>query len=390
MNRAPATPRRPPLWLAAAVCCVLLCSCGGEDKAGRARLPEVEVLELAPARVALSTELPARVSAFQRAEVRPQVGGILKERLFTEGSLVRQGQSLYKIDPATYEAEAESARAEVARAEARLHAARLTRDRRRSLVRANAVSRQAMEDADAAFLQADADLKAAQAALRMAEIRLVYTDVQAPIAGRIGKSSKTQGDLVTANQAEPLAVIQQLDPAYVDMTRSTRDLLRLRERYAAGRLERPDAHRTAVRLVLETGAAYPLEGTLQFSDITVDESTGMVLLRAVFPNPDRLLLPGMYVRAIVDEGVEAGALLVPQRAVRRDAKGGASVFVLGAGDCVEERPIAVADRVGGSWLVRSGLKAGDRVVLSGLSRLRHGARVRPLAGGRPAPSAPES
>ncbi|MBQ9452517.1 MAG: efflux RND transporter periplasmic adaptor subunit [Desulfovibrio sp.] len=362
--------------LALFLLCPCLCSCFDTDAGRRTQIPEVSVLEIVPRSVPLRAELSARVSAFRKAEVRPQVSGILMRQLFREGSLVQEGQSLYKIDPATYEAAVASARAEVARGEARLHAAALTRQRRRALLGVNAVSKQAYEDADAEYLQAQADLDAGKAALRAAQIQLRYTDVLAPITGRIGKSSVTQGALVTANQASPLAVIQQLDPVYVDMTRSILPMLQLRERFAKGVITRPENGVTPVRLVLENQAAYPLEGELQFADISVDESTGMVLLRAVFPNPDGVLLPGMYVRAIVEEGVEENALLVPQLAVRRNAKGEASVFVLTAQGTVEERAVDATERVGTDWLVRKGLVAGENVVVQGLQRLRHGMHVK--------------
>lgn len=362
--------------LALFLLCPCLCSCFDTDAGRRTQIPEVSVLEIVPRSVPLRAELSARVSAFRKAEVRPQVSGILMRQLFREGSLVQEGQSLYKIDPATYEAAVASARAEVARGEARLHAAALTRQRRRALLGVNAVSKQAYEDADAEYLQAQADLDAGKAALRAAQIQLRYTDVLAPITGRIGKSSVTQGALVTANQASPLAVIQQLDPVYVDMTRSILPMLQLRERFAKGVITRPENGVTPVRLVLENQAAYPLEGELQFADISVDESTGMVLLRAVFPNPDGVLLPGMYVRAIVEEGVEENALLVPQLAVRRNAKGEASVFVLTAQGTVEERAVDATERVGTDWLVRKGLVAGESVVVQGLQRLRHGMHVK--------------
>ena len=362
--------------LALFLLCPCLCSCFDTDTGRRSRVPEVTVQEIAPRSVPLRAELSARVSAFRKAEVRPQVGGILMRQLFREGSLVQEGQSLYKIDPATYEAAVASARAEVARGEARLHAAALTRQRRRALLGVNAVSKQAYEDADAEYLQAQADLDAGKAALRAAQIQLRYTDVLAPITGRIGKSSVTQGALVTANQASPLAVIQQLDPVYVDMTRSILPMLQLRERFAKGVITRPENGVTHVRLVLENQTVYPLQGELQFADISVDESTGMVLLRAVFPNPEGVLLPGMYVRAIVEEGVEENALLVPQLAVRRNAKGEASVFVLTAQDTVEERAVDATERVGTDWLVRKGLAAGEKVVVQGLQRLRHGMHVK--------------
>ena len=353
----------------------LTCACTDAEKGGGGAPAEVTALKVLPQRLPLTVELSGRVSAYRKAEVRPQVGGILQKQLFAEGSLVREGQSLYKIDPDTHEALAASARAALASAEARLVATRQRRERRRALLGSRAVSRQDYEDADAEFLQAAADVDVCRAALRTAEIQLRYTDVLAPITGRIGKSSVTQGALVTANQPDPLAVIQQLDPVYVDMTRSIRALLRLRDRYASGSLKRPADGRVAVRLMLENQKPYPLEGELQFSDITVDESTGMVLLRAVFPNPDGILLPGMYVRAVVDEGVEEDALLVPQLAVRRNARGDSSVFVVGGDGVAEERAVTVMERVGSSWLVEAGLRKGEAVVVEGQQHLRHGDRV---------------
>ncbi|MCR5561903.1 MAG: efflux RND transporter periplasmic adaptor subunit [Desulfovibrio sp.] len=365
-------------------CCALVLIvftlfCGGCERGDAqrgAKEPEVSVQELAAQNVPLTAELSGRVSAYRRAEVRPQVSGILQRQLFTEGSLVKEGQSLYKIDPATYEAAVARARATLARAAAQLTAATQRRARCHSLLGSHAVSKQDMEEAEAAYLQALADVEVAKAALRTAEIELRYTDVLAPITGRIGKSRMTQGALVTANQTEPLAVIQQLDPVYVDMTRSSLALLKLRDRYAAGSLSRPGEKSAAVRLRLETQKEYPAAGELQFSDITVDESTGMVLLRAVFPNPDGVLLPGMYVRAIVNEGVEKAALLVPQRAVRRNARGVAMVFVLGKDGIIEERPVEVRERVGRNWIVGEGLSPGEKVVVDGLRRLHQGDHVR--------------
>ena len=367
------------------LCClaVLLSACDNSTNHASGAAPEVVVQQVLPQTVPLSVELSGRVSAFRKAEVRPQVGGILQRQLFAEGTLVKEGQSLYKIDPDTYDAEVQAAQAALASAEAKLAATRMRRERRQALLGSRAVSRQDFEDADADFLQAKADVKVSEASLRTAEIRLRHTDVLAPIDGRIGKSTVTQGALVTANQEEELAVIQQLDPVYVDMSESSLALQRLRERYQAGNLALPGKGRTAVTLKLESGASYPLEGTLQFADITVEESTGMVLLRAVFPNPDGVLLPGMYVRARVARGTEDGALLVPQRALRRNAKGEASVFLLQSDQTVVEHPVKATEQVGNNWLVREGLSAGDRVVTEGQQRLRHGMKVR-LAEGQPA------
>ena len=356
--------------------CLTLASCDDGKAKKEKGAKQVSVLEIKPVNVPLTAELSGRVSAFRKAEVRPQVSGILKEQLFTEGSMVTQDQSLYKIDPDTYMAEAERAKAEVNSASAKLDAATLRRNRHAALLKTKAVSQQSYEDTTVEYLQAKANLEVAKAALRTAEIQLRYTDVLAPITGRVGKSSVTQGALVTANQAAPLAVIQQLDPVYVDMTQSSLALLKLRDRYAEGKLIRPGKGQTEVRLRLETGTMYPITGHLSFADISVDESTGAVLLRSVFPNPDNILLPGMYVRAIINEGVQVDAILVPQRAVRRTPKGDASVFVLGSDNKAEERQVVTGEVVGRSWLITSGLKAGDKVLVDGTDGLRPGSLVK--------------
>ncbi len=356
--------------------CLTLASCDDGKAKQEKGAKQVSVLEIKPVNVPLTAELSGRVSAFRKAEVRPQVSGILKDQLFTEGSMVTQDQSLYKIDPDTYIAEAERAKAEVSSASAKLDAATLRRNRHAALLKTKAVSQQSYEDTTVEYLQAKANLEVAKAALRTAEIQLRYTDVLAPITGRVGKSSVTQGALVTANQTAPLAVIQQLDPVYVDMTQSSLAVLKLRDRYAEGRLIRPGKGQTEVRLRLETGTMYPVTGHLSFADISVDESTGAVLLRSVFPNPDNILLPGMYVRAIISEGVQVDAILVPQRAVRRTPKGDASVFVLGADNKAEERQVETGEVVGRSWLITSGLKAGDKVLVDGTDGLRPGSLVK--------------
>ena len=331
---------------------------------------QVRVLRLEVRDVPLDVELSGRVSAFKKAEVRPQVGGILQKQLFTEGSLVTEGQSLYKIDPATYAAEVRSAKAELARAEASVTQAKLRRERRRGLLGSHAVSKQAVEDADAEYLQANADLEVARARLLTAEIRLRYTDVLAPITGRIGKSQMTQGALVTANQAEPLAVIHQVDPVYVDMTRSSHDLLLVRDRIARGEIKKTHDGETPVQLVLEDSRAYGLEGKLQFADISVDMSTGMVLMRAVFPNPQGILLPGLYVRAVLNEGIVEHVLCVPERAIQRSARGEASVFVV-QNNRVSVRSVQAKERVGHDRIV-FGLNEGDLVVVEGMRQLKDG------------------
>ncbi|MBR3663679.1 MAG: efflux RND transporter periplasmic adaptor subunit [Desulfovibrio sp.] len=330
------------------------------------------MLKVRTEKVSLTAELSGRVSAFRKAEVRPQVGGILQKQLFSEGSLVREGQSLYKIDPATYEAEVASAKAALARARAVLTQCELRRSRRRALLSSHAVSQQAVEDAEAEYLQAKADVEVCKAALLTAEIRLRYTDVLAPITGRIGKSHMTQGALVTANQPEPLAVIQQLDPVYVDMTRSSLDLLRVRDRNLSGQIKQDKPGQTSVRIALDDSHTYPLEGKLQFADISVDESTGMVLLRAVFPNPQGTLLPGLYVQAFVHEGVEEKAILVPESCVLRSARGQTSVFVVDAENKVNQRTVRVAERSGHNVIISEGLSEGELLIVDGLRQLKEG------------------
>lgn len=343
---------------------------GGERKRAD---PEVVVLEISTRTVPIEVELSGRVSAFRKAEVRPQVSGILQSRLFEEGTLVQEGQSLYKIDPSLYEAAVDSAKAALASAEARLTAAKLRRTRRARLLSERASSRQEFEDADAEFLQARAAVDEARAALRTAEINLRYTDVLAPITGRVGKSSVTQGALVTANQDSALATIQQFDPVYVDITQSVLDQLRLRERRTSGALVGEGS--AEVTLLLESGQEYATKGLLKFSDVTVDESTGMVLLRAVFPNPESVLLPGMYVRARVGVGTNDHALLVPQTAIQRDPKGVALLWLLKEDSTVEHRIVRVGDRVGSNWVVDEGVADGDRVVVEGFRQLRPGLKA---------------
>ncbi|ALC15684.1 RND family efflux transporter, MFP subunit [Desulfuromonas soudanensis] len=338
--------------------------------------PEVGVLVMHPERVTLTTELSGRVVPHRIAEVRPQVGGIIQNRLFTEGAEVKAGQVLYQIDPARYRAAHNSARAALSRAEANLSTARLREERYRQLVEINAVSQQDYDDASAALKEAKADVEAVGAALESARIDLDDTVVKAPITGRIGRSTVTTGALVTASQVEPLATIQQLDPLYVDVTQSTGDLLRLKQSLASGLLNSDGAAEADVRLLLEDGSAYPLPGILKFSEVTVEPSTGSVTLRTLFPNPEQLLLPGMFVRAILEEGSNEQAILVPQRGVSRNAAGKAMVMVVGAEEKVEPRVIQVARTVGDNWLVSKGLEAGDRVILEGIQRARPGTPVK--------------
>lgn len=370
---------------------LLLNGCGKQDKAvapPQGVPPEVGVVIIQPERAVLTTELPGRVAPHLIAEVRPQVGGIVQQRLFTEGGDVKAGQVLYQIDPATYRATFASARAALSRAEANLAPARLREERFRDLVKIKAVSQQEFDDAHAALLQAEAEVESAKAALENARINLDYTSVKAPISGRIGRSTVTTGALVTASQEAALATIQQLDPVYVDVTQSTADLLRLRQSLASGLLKNGGATQAQVSLLLEDGTSYAQSGTLKFSEVTVDQSTGSVTLRNLFPNPDLLLLPGMFVRAVLEEGVNEQAILVPQRGVTRNQAGNAMVMVVGSEEKVEPRLIKVARTVGEQWLVSEGLKAGDRVILEGIQKARPGTVVKAVPFGAPASAPP--
>ena len=370
-----------PRALTRAVLCMLLslmllaCEEGGKGAPGSSGPREVVIIKLEPRREVYTTALAGRIASFQVAEVRPQVGGILQQRLFTEGTDVKAGQALYQIDPATYEAALDSAQAALMKAEANVTPARLKAERFRELLAIKAVSKQEYDDAQAAFKQAEADVAVNRAAVKTARINLEYTKVRSPISGRIGKSAFTPGALVTANQAQALTSVRQLDPVYVDITQSSQDLLRLRAQFTNGEL-RSAAEEAPVRLKLENGAMYPHEGRLQFTDVSVDESTGMVSLRALFPNPEHILLPGMYVRAVIAEGVDENALLVPQRALRRDPKGQASVLLVDGGGKVDVRLVDVGRTVGDSWQVLSGLKPGDRVIVEGGQNVRPGMSVK--------------
>jgi len=339
---------------------------------------EVAFVTMRPEKITLSTELAGRSAAYLLADVRPQVGGIIQKRLFEEGSDVKEGDLLYQIDPAVYEANYAGARAALARAEANLTAIRLKTERYKELVAINAVSRQNYDDAFAALKQAEAEIEVARAAAEAARINLAYTRVAAPISGRIGKSSVTIGALVTAHQPFALAVIQQLDPIYVDVLQSTSDLLRMQRRMADGRLQRDEAGHKKVNLIMEDGVVYAHEGAMQFRDITVDPASGSVILRIVFPNPEKVLMPGMFVRAVVNEGVNEGAILVPQQAVTRDARGNAYALLVNAGGKVEQRKIAIDRALGDRWLVSEGLAECDRVIVEGLQKIRPGMPVKPV------------
>lgn len=381
--------------LAAVIGAALLAACSGQPAgaptkgAPGGQVPEVTVVTVQPQRVVLTTELAGRTAAYQVAEVRPQVGGILKERLFREGSVVKAGAPLYRIDAASYEAEVERAQAALAKAEANVASTRLRAERYEELVTIDAVSKQARDDAAVALKQAVADVAAAKAALQTAKINLGYTTVSAPIGGQIGRSALTPGALVTANQATALATIQQLDPIYVDVTQSSTELMRMRRDLASGALKSAGADQARVKLQLEDGSPYGVEGRLQFSEVSVDPTSGSVTLRAVFPNPRQLLLPGMYVRAVLEEGVRDGAILVPQQAVTRDPRGNATALVVAADGTVQPRLLKTERTVGSAWLVTDGLAAGDRVIVEGLQKVRPGAPARAVErGAAPATGTP--
>lgn len=351
-----------------------LTACGGEQGAGQGEgAVPVTVVTLKSERVTLTRELPGRSTAYLVAEVRPQVDGIVLKRLFTEGGLVKQGQPLYQIDDATYRADLNSARANVVRAQATLETADLNAKRSAQLVKVDAVSQQDDENAAATLRQAQADLKAAQAAADRAETILGYARIVAPISGRIGKSSVTQGALVTANQSEPLATVQQLDPVYVDLTQSSAEWLEMRRELAAGRLA--GASDLPVTILLEDGSPYEHAGKLAFSEVSVDPTTGSFALRVVVPNPEHVLLPGMYVRAVIGRGVREDGVLVPQQGIARDAKGSTTAMVVGADGKAEVRAVRVSQTIGDKWLVEDGLAAGDKVVVEGLQKVKPGAPV---------------
>lgn len=344
-------------------------------------VPEVGVVTVVPQKVVLTTELAGRTSPYQIAEIRPQISGIVQKRQFREGGDVKAGEALYQIDPAMYEATLHSAQATLAKAEATAVAARNKAERFKELVQIKGVSQQDYDDADAAAKQATADVAAARAAVDTARINLAYTRVASPISGRIGKSSVTQGALVTAGQAAAMTTVQQLDPIYVDVTQSSADLLRLKRELAGGRIKGASSDQAAVTLLLEDGSRYPLAGKLQFSDVTVDPNTGTITLRAIFPNPKGVLLPGMYVRTQLEEGVDEQGILAPQQGVTRDTKGQPVAMVLGADGKVEQRALQVRQTQGDKWVVSDGLKPGDKLIVDGLQKIRPGAPAKgvPLA-----------
>jgi len=353
----------------------LLVACGkAPEQQGPPPTPRVSVMEVVPESVTLTTELPGRVAAFETSEVRPQVNGLILARLFDEGDQVRQGQPLYRIDPTPYQAQVASARAALTRARAATGSTAALARRYNQLVGINAISRQEAENARTGADQAVADVSAQQAALRSAQVDLGRTTVRAPISGRIGRSLSTTGALATAGQTTALTTIQRLDPVFVDIQQSSADVLALRQRLLAGELSRGGGA-ARVRLRLEDGSVYPVEGQLKFADVTVDPATGSQVIRAVFPNPRGLLLPGMFARAELVEGTQARALLVPQRAVKRDERGQATVTVVGPDSKLATRTLQTSRTSGQNWVVTGGLKPGDRVVVEGGAMLQPGAQV---------------
>jgi membrane fusion protein, multidrug efflux system len=345
------------------IAATVLVGCGQHAAPPAPPPPKVSVVTVQAQAVPITTELPGRVAGYRTADVRPQVNGIILKRLFIEGRDVKAGQQLYQIDPAPYKASYDSAVAADA-------SARALAERYKPLAEANAVSKQDYDNAVASHLQA-------QAAVETARINLIYTRVLSPITGRIGRSLITEGALVTANQATALSTVQQLDPVYVDVTQPATTLLRLQQEAAAGLLKQNGVGQAQVRVVLEDGSEYAHPGTLEFSEVTVDEGTGSVTLRALMPNPERLLLPGMFVREEIQEGVRQGAVLAPQQGISHDQKGEPNALVVGPDNIVELRPLKTDRALGDQWLVTSGLKPGDRVIVEGLQAAKPGAKVVP-------------
>lgn len=364
---------------------VLLAGACGKDDAARApgKAPppaEVGVIIVQAQPLTLTRELPGRTSAFRVAEVRARVNGIVQKRLFTEGSDVKMGQSLFQIDPAPYQAALESARAQVARAEATAQSANSLAERYTQLIQTNAISRQEYDDAIAKQKSAVAEVAAARAALKSAQINLDYTVVKAPIAGRIGRSDVTEGAYVQQSTATLLATVQQLDPMYVDLTWSSAELMRLRRSLESGELKSVDG-KAKVSVILDDNREYPEPGILQFADVSVDQTTGSVALRALVPNPKTELLPGMFVRARIDEGTKESAILIPQRAVTRDQNGRPIALVVDKAGKVERRQLETDRAVGDSWLVTKGIAPGDQIVIEGLQKAKPGATVKPVPAG---------
>jgi membrane fusion protein, multidrug efflux system len=385
-------PLRWIMALAALASLLLLGGCekGQGQQAKPAPVPEVATVTIEPQQVELTTELPGRTSAYLVSEIRPQVNGIIQKRQFREGSDVKAGQLLYQIDPAPFQVAHDSAKASLGKAQANLPSIRLRAERYKELLVDKAVSQQDYDDAAAAVGQALAEIEYWKTSVEAARINLGYTRVTAPISGRIGRSSVTDGALVTAYQPTSLATIQQMDPIYVDVTQSSAELLRLKRNLETGQLTTDGANQRKVRIILEDGTPYPLEGALQFRDVTVDPATGSFTLRIVVPNPENLLLPGMFVRAVVQEGIAEQAILVPQQGVSRTPKGEPFALVVDDTGTIRQRMLTLNRAIGDKWLIASGLSAGDRVVVEGMLNVRPGAAVKavPLHGRNDGAAAP--
>ncbi len=366
--------------MAVSLCAVTGCqqSTPSSGAGGPPKAPaQVSVVTLTEQPVTLTTDLPGRTSPYRIAEVRPQVNGVLQKRLFVEGDDVQAGQQLYQIDPAVYQAAYDSAMATLAHANAEMASAKALADRYKALGASNAVSKQDYDNAAASELQAQADIESGQAAVEAAHINLVYTKVLSPITGRTG-ISVTEGALVTANQTTALVTVQQLDPIYVDIPEAMSLMLRLRRELASGQIKASGSNQVQVTLILEDGSTYEMPGQLQFSETTVDQSTGSVTMRAIFPNPRKLLLPGMFVTAHLEEGISENAILVPQQGVTHNPKGEPTTLIVTPDNKVELRVIKTDRAIGDQWLVTDGLQAGDRVIVTGLQKVLPGATVAPV------------
>ncbi|HOX59758.1 MAG TPA: efflux RND transporter periplasmic adaptor subunit [Candidatus Paceibacterota bacterium] len=377
-------PVRWRIVLTALSCGLCLTACKRQVQAPPPMMPEVATVTVTRQLVRLTTELPGRTSPYRIAEIRPQVNGLILKRLFTEGADVKEGQELYQIDPAPFQAALDNAKAALGRAEANLPAIQGRVSRYKEALADKAVSQQDFDDASAALRQAEADIKYYQAMVETARINLNYARVVSPISGRIGTSTVTDGAIVTAYQPVALATIQQLDPIYVDVPQSATELLRLKRRLEAGQLKHDAASANKVRLILPDGSDYPLEGTLQFQDVSVDPTTGSVILRMVFPNTNGMLLPGMFVRGVVQDGVNEQAILIPQQTVARDPKGNPVALIVNAENKVEQRLLVVDREIGDQCLITAGLEAGDRVIAEGSQKVRPGVPVKAVPFGQEA------
>ncbi|AZG08043.1 efflux RND transporter periplasmic adaptor subunit [Pigmentiphaga sp. H8] len=387
--------RRSPYLLGAVSLATLLAlsACGkgnGGAQQGAGAPPPMEIgtVTITPTKEVIVNELPGRLEATRIAEVRARVAGIVLQRVFREGSDVKAGQLLFKIDPAPFQADYNSAKANLERDQANLYQARMLAERYEPLVKANAVSKQEYDNAVASYKQAQAAVSATKAALDRAKLSLDYATVTAPISGRIGRALVTEGALVGQGEVTPLAVIQRLDPVYANFTQSVAQLSQLRAAFDSGKIKQVAPNEARVSLVLDDGSRYPLTGKLLFSDVTVDQSTGQVTLRAEFPNPNNVLLPGMYVRVRVEQGIDEAALTVPQQAVQRGANGDASVYVVGAENKIEPRQVKTGAAVGDRWIITQGLKPNDVVIVEGFQKVRPGAQVKPVPWKPAAESAP--